>query len=96
MARRFEEGKRDYRFLMKLFLSLKLPPVENTVLEEEVQWGERDVKDDGGRCGEYEMDVGMNVRVPFAPSYVPYSPPANLQCNKNSFFLSLFFFFENN
>jgi len=25
MARRFEDGKRDYRLLMKLFLSLKLP-----------------------------------------------------------------------
>jgi len=32
MARRFEDGKRDYRFLMKLFLSLKLPPVETLAL----------------------------------------------------------------
>ena len=114
MARRFEDGKREYRFLMKLFLSLKLPPidtfgslqflqeppvekteppVEKIVLEEEVQWGERDAKNDGGRCGEDEMDVGMKVRVPLAPSSTPCSPPANLQCNKNSFFLSFFFLF---
>jgi len=55
-------------------------------LEEEVQWGERDVKNDGGRCGEDEMDAGMNVRVPLAPSSVPCSPPANLKRNKNAFF----------
>jgi len=28
MARMFEDGKRDYRFFMKLFLSLKLPLVD--------------------------------------------------------------------
>ena len=39
------------------------------------------------------MDAGMNVKVPLAPSFTPYSPPVNFQCNKNSFFLSLFFFF---
>jgi len=68
------------------------PPVENTILEEDVQWGERYTKNDGGRCGEDEMDVGVNVRVPLAPSPAPCSPPANLQCNKNSFFPLLFFF----
>ena len=88
MEKRFKYGKRDYRFIMK-------PPVENTILEEDVQWGERYTKNDGGRCGEDEMKVGVNVRVPLAPSPAPYSPPANLQCNKNSFFpsLSLFFLF---
>jgi len=60
-------------------------------LEEEVQGGERDTKNDGRRCGEDEMDAGMNFRVPLAPSSAPCSSSANMQCNKNSFFLSLSF-----
>jgi len=65
-------------------------------LEEKVHCGERNAKNDGGRCGEDEMDVGMNVKVPLAPSSAPCSPLANQQYNKNSFFLSRFFFLKTN
>ena len=56
------------------------------VLKKIVQWCERNAKNDGGRRGEGEMDAGVNVKVPLALSSASCSPPANLQCNKNSFF----------
>lgn len=56
------------------------------VLGKKVQWGERDAKYDGGRCAKGERGAGVNVKVHLAAFSTPCSPPANLQCNKNSFF----------